>query len=312
MAPVRCLRLALLAAGTLASAAAGASFSWSTPTTSEASSFVLASTKVTNPNAPELTVDAAGGTAVDDHTGPYGGAGNGGSWKVRYTFTVPRTLTAGKSAAVPVGIQMSDVDPVQPLGIQMTVRAYDFAQPYSIHYPEQAAGSHTFTIPISASYNDYKDLFIIVSVVSAEITYTYHRVAQSVATSRAAKARAAVAWAREQLGSGAWAGKCEAFVERAYGAPRGSGFRTALAAANALDLHKTAIANAPAGAILFFDPSRNCVRAPARYGHAGLSIGGGKMIDAEGAVVVTDAARSASWRKAYLGWAYPRASWPGR
>jgi hypothetical protein len=136
--------------------------------------------------------------------------------------------------------------------------------------------------------------------------------ATATGASRAAKAKAAVTWARGQLGSKAWAGKCQAFVERAYGAPPGTGFKTALAAANALDLHKTPITSAPPGALLFFDPSRNCPGARPRYGHTGISIGGGKMIDAERAVTVTDAGRRATWRKAFLGWAYPPATWPGR
>ena len=50
--------------------------------------FVLNSqlTEIKNPNAPELTIDAAGGTALENHTGPYGGAGNAGDWKIHYTF----------------------------------------------------------------------------------------------------------------------------------------------------------------------------------------------------------------------------------
>jgi hypothetical protein len=51
---------------------------------------------VANPNAPELTIDAAGGKAVWDHTGANGGAGKGGEWKVTYTWKVPGTLTPGK------------------------------------------------------------------------------------------------------------------------------------------------------------------------------------------------------------------------
>jgi NlpC/P60 family len=125
-------------------------------------------------------------------------------------------------------------------------------------------------------------------------------------------ARAAIAWARRQLGSAAWAGRCEAFIERAYSAPQGTRYQSAFAAAKALHLHKTPITEAPPGAILFFGPSVNCPRAISAYGHAGLSIGGGKMINAQGAIVETDAATSEMWRRAYLGWAYPRASWPGR
>jgi hypothetical protein len=147
----------------------------STQTSSGAASFVLTSTKVTNPNTPELTINAAGGTAVDDHTGPNGGEGKGGEWRVTYTFKVPQSLTPGKAASVSLSLKAEMVKPEQPLFIQMTVRAPDFAQPLSINYPNPSQAAKTFTIPISASYKDAKDLYIVVGVVSAEITYIYHR-----------------------------------------------------------------------------------------------------------------------------------------
>jgi hypothetical protein len=147
-----------------------------TTTTSQAGSFVLTSTKVTNPNAPELTIDAAGGKAVWDHTGPYGGAGKGGEWKVTYTWQVPRTLTPGKSASVTLSLKADSVEPSQPLLVQMSARAPDFRQDLSINYPSPAQAAKTYTMPLSAGYKDFKDLVVIVSVVSAEVTYTYHRV----------------------------------------------------------------------------------------------------------------------------------------
>lgn len=125
-------------------------------------------TKITNPNAPELTIDAAGGIAVWDHPR------DGGQWKVRYTFKVPQRITAGKKAKVTVGMQVSNVNPEQPILFQMGVRAPDFAQAFSIHYPNPASGSKTFKIPISASYSA-KELTIIISFVSAEVTYVYRR-----------------------------------------------------------------------------------------------------------------------------------------
>ena len=133
-------------------------------------------TQVTNPNARQLKVDPTAGTGNWDHTGPYGGAGNGGNWKVAYTWKVPTTVTPGKVAEVTVGMTISDVDPVQPLGFQMVVRAPDLAQAFPLHYPEKASGSMTFKVPIPAYYKDLKDLAITVSgVVSAEITYHYER-----------------------------------------------------------------------------------------------------------------------------------------
>jgi hypothetical protein len=132
-------------------------------------------TEVKNPNAPELTIDAAGGQATWDHTGPYGGAGKGGEWKVEYTFDVPQTLTPGKTSSVTARMNVSSVQPEQPILFQMGVRAPDFAQAFDLHYPNPASGSKTFKIPISASYKDAKDLFVIVSFVSAEVVYHYRR-----------------------------------------------------------------------------------------------------------------------------------------
>lgn len=147
------------------------------PPPTQASSFTLVSslTEVKNPNAPELTIDAAGGKATWDHTGPFGGAGKGGEWKVEYTFNVPQTLTPGKSSSVTVGLAASNVQPEQPLFIQMTVRAPDFAQALSINYPNPAQASKTFTIPISAGLKDAKELFVVIGVVSAEVIYHYRR-----------------------------------------------------------------------------------------------------------------------------------------
>jgi hypothetical protein len=144
-------------------------------TTTSGATFTLTNTKVTNPNAPELTINAAAGTATWDHTGPYGGAGKGGEWKVEYTFKVPRTLTAGKSASVSLALKAVLVEPVQPLSVGMSARAPDFRQDLSINYPNPAQASKTYTVPISSGYKDFKDIVIVVSVVSAEITFTYHR-----------------------------------------------------------------------------------------------------------------------------------------
>ena len=148
-----------------------------TPSTSGAATFTLTSpVKVFNPNAPELTIDTAGGKAVWDHTGQYGGAGKGGEWKVTYTFKVPKSLTTGQSASITLSLKAESVEPSQPLSVQMSARAPDFVKALSINYPSPADASQTFTFPISAGYKDFKDMVIVISVVSAEVTYTYHRV----------------------------------------------------------------------------------------------------------------------------------------
>ena len=67
------------------------------------------------------------------------------------------------------------VQPVQPLLVQMGARAPDFVQALSINYPNPASASKTYTVPLAEDQKDFKDVVMIVSVVSAEITYTYHR-----------------------------------------------------------------------------------------------------------------------------------------
>ena len=156
-----------------------------TPTTTTtaaaaaAGTYVLAPqlTEVKNPNAPQLTIDATGGTADWNHTGQYGGAGNGGDWEVKYTFTVPGTLVPGKSASLTIGVQVVSENPVQPNGYQISALAPDFAQALSINYPTQASASKDYTVPISADYagGSTKELTITIGFVSANVVYHYER-----------------------------------------------------------------------------------------------------------------------------------------
>jgi hypothetical protein len=145
--------------------------------TGQAGSFVLAPqlTEVKNPNAPELKIEATAGTADWNHTGQYGGAGNGGDWMVHYTFRVPGTLIAGKSASITLGLAASNVNPVQPNTFQISALAPDFAQALSITYPNPASLSKPYTVPISAGYKDAKEITITIGVVSAQVVYHYKR-----------------------------------------------------------------------------------------------------------------------------------------
>jgi hypothetical protein len=142
----------------------------------QAGSYVLVPglTEVKNPSAPEVTVDAAGGKTVWDHTGQFGGAGKGGEWKVEFTFAVPRTFTPGKSSSLKVGMTISNVQPEQPLLIAMGIRAPDFVQQFALQYPDAASGSKTYSIPLSASYTG-KELLVFVNTGSAEVIYHYRR-----------------------------------------------------------------------------------------------------------------------------------------
>jgi hypothetical protein len=148
------------------------------PPPAQAGPFALVSrlTEIKNPNGPEeVKIDAAGGTAVWNHTGKFGGAGKGGEWKVAYTFNVPQALTPGKSTSVTLGMKVTDVKPEQPNSYQMSVLAPDFAQALNLSYPDRAEISKTFTIPISESFKDVKEMTITIGLVSATVIYHYRR-----------------------------------------------------------------------------------------------------------------------------------------
>jgi hypothetical protein len=117
---------------------------------------------------------------------------------------------------------------------------------------------------------------------------------------------AALRWASSQQGQRRWAWRCERFVEEAYGTR--AKFATAAAAATTLALHHGAPADAPAGSLMYFAADRY----NRHWGHTGLSVGHGRMISALTTVQTTNVARSAYWRRLYLGWADAPASWPGR
>lgn len=90
-------------------------------------------------------------------------------------FKVPQTLTPGKSSPLTLGLTVSRVRPEQPLLLGVGARAPDFKQALSVNYPNPAGASKTFAIPISVSYKDAKELFVIADVVSAEVIYHYRR-----------------------------------------------------------------------------------------------------------------------------------------
>jgi hypothetical protein len=142
-----------------------------------AGTFVLAPglTEVKNPDAPSLTIQAAARTAEWNHTGQYGGAGHGGDWVARYTFHVPGTLVAGKTAQVTVGISVSNTNSQQPNGFAIGVLAPDFAQSLNMEYPNQASATKQYDVPISAGYTSVKELTITIGFVSAQVVYHYER-----------------------------------------------------------------------------------------------------------------------------------------
>ncbi len=119
----------------------------------------------------------------------------------------------------------------------------------------------------------------------------------------------AVAWARSMIGSGAFRGLCERFVENAFGT---SGrYASALAAYQALRAAgqiKTTKTGIPAGALVFSDGP-----ADGPYGHVMLSEGGGSYIS--GGMITGPSVQRLSTPNpgsTFLGWAMAPSSWPGR
>jgi hypothetical protein len=143
-----------------------------TPPAPQAGSFTLTSTKVTNPNASELKIYPTSGTATWDHPR------DGGTWKVEFAFKVPRTLTPGQSFSITLGIKVDNQVPNNPNGYAIGARAPDFVKSLNITAPATMQASKTFTVPFSASYKVYyniKDVYVVIGMLSAEVTYTYHR-----------------------------------------------------------------------------------------------------------------------------------------
>jgi hypothetical protein len=131
-------------------------------------------TEVKNPNANELHIDTAG-TAVDDHTGPNGGAGKGGEWKVKYSWEVPQTLTPGKTSKLTIGLEFESVNPSQPLGMQIGALAPDFVGAVQAHWPDTPSSSKTYDVLIHESQKDSPDIAVTIGMLSANVIYHYRK-----------------------------------------------------------------------------------------------------------------------------------------
>jgi hypothetical protein len=126
--------------------------------------------KVTNLNTKELTIQAAAaGTATLNH------CCDGGKWKSEYSWQVPTTLTAGKTAQITLSVKLSDLEPKQPMNEQISALAPDFRQDLPIHYPDKPSATKTYPLPISAGQATAKEILVYVAFVNAEIRYTYRR-----------------------------------------------------------------------------------------------------------------------------------------
>lgn len=120
----------------------------------------------------------------------------------------------------------------------------------------------------------------------------------------------AIEWALAQQGRTDYNGWCLRFVAHAFG--QTTSFKTATIGANALgprDGRKSSLL-APIGSLVWFhwvDP-----RDGVNYGHVGISLGDGRMVNALDTVRIEQIEGSKYWRSRYRGWTPAPASWPGR
>jgi hypothetical protein len=120
----------------------------------------------------------------------------------------------------------------------------------------------------------------------------------------------AIEWALAQQGRTDFNGWCLRFVAAAYG--QSTSYPTATIGANALGPRDGSgpATLAPAGSLVWFnwvDP-----RDGVNYGHVGISLGNGTMINALDTVRIEPIDGSTYWRSRYRGWTPAPTSWPGR
>lgn len=137
----------------------------------------------------------------------------------------------------------------------------------------------------------------------------------TTSSSSSTKTQKAVSWAKAQVGSYAYDGLCERFVENAYGTQGKYG--SAIANYNAQKQAgriNTSRTNIPAGALVFaYYPAYD-----RGYGHVQLSIGGGKFVsggmgrDQYGRLTGPTVQIRSTLPAGYLGWSYAPTGWPGR
>jgi hypothetical protein len=127
-------------------------------------------TEVKNAWPTELTINAAGGNAVWDHT-----KSGGATWNATYTFKAPATLVPGKTATMPFGMSIQAVNPPQPLALQISVLGPGFRKDLPAHFPDNASVSASAVMPIAASYATATELTITVGIDQGQIIYHYKR-----------------------------------------------------------------------------------------------------------------------------------------
>jgi hypothetical protein len=130
-------------------------------------SLVESATEVSNNQGSHLTIDPAAGTAY------WNNCCDGARWKIQYRFEVPRTITPGRVARITTALRFISVEPDQPLGLDITARAPDFAKQLIVNYPSRVSDSVTYEYVPLESTRDMKDFFIIINFASSEVRYHY-------------------------------------------------------------------------------------------------------------------------------------------
>jgi hypothetical protein len=133
---------------------------------------VASLTEVKNVQGAKLQIDATGMSADLDHTGQYGGAGNGGDWKVHYTWQVPQTLIPGNKYTITLGVAVSAPNQ-QPLSIGMNALAPDFGQQLIVTYPNPSNLSKSYEGTLAADQKDSKEIIVTIGFESSYVIYHY-------------------------------------------------------------------------------------------------------------------------------------------
>ena len=138
-------------------------------------SYGLASglTHVSNAQGGALTINASADNAVLNHTGKYGGAGNGGDWKVAYSWKLPPRLILGKPVPITIAAVVSDVNPKQPLGASINVLAPNLAEQLAVNYPPNGPSSKTIQYTLAPDENVFKEITVTIGFESSYVTYHY-------------------------------------------------------------------------------------------------------------------------------------------
>jgi hypothetical protein len=132
-------------------------------------SFQLVATKVSNPQGTQLTIDPVAENAVWDH------CCDGGKWKIRFGWQVPRELKVGLSYPIRLEMRVDNYQSGGPSGFQMNVLAPDLAEALAVQAPTPGSGNRSVTFSARDYLKDQKEFSITIGFLSGGVTYTYRR-----------------------------------------------------------------------------------------------------------------------------------------